>query len=55
MQYEKLNTNTNSTQMNLCTVKWAHCDKTQSRELNCLFMCACDCAQLLYTIQFGRQ
>jgi len=29
------------TQMNLITVKWAHWDKTQSRELLGLFVCVC--------------
>jgi len=41
--------------MNLRTVKWAQCDKTQSRELyeaNYSSKCAYDCAQpQLYTIQ----
>jgi len=38
--------------MNLCTVKWAQRDKTQSRELLGLFICLCalHCAQLLHTI-----
>ena len=29
------------TKMNLSTVKWAQCDKTQSRELLSLFVCVC--------------
>jgi len=32
MQYETQNTH-RQTQINLHTVKWAQCDKTQSREL----------------------
>ena len=37
--------------MNLHTVKWAQCDKTQSRELFvCFYVCALHCAQLLHTI-----
>jgi len=36
--------------MNLSTVKWAQWDKTQSRELLGLFMCAVYCVQLLHTI-----
>ena len=36
--------------MNLSTVKWAQCDKTQSRELLVLFICALHCVQLLHTI-----
>jgi len=34
MQYKTKTQNTNTgTQINIRTVKWAHCDKTQSREL----------------------
>jgi len=37
--------------MNLSTVKWAQCDKTQSRELLvCSYVCVSHCAQLLHTI-----
>ena len=36
--------------MNLTTVKWTQQDKTQSRELLGLLICALHCAQLLHTI-----
>ena len=43
--YSQINTN-------LHTVKWAQCDKTQSREvLNCSHLCVYHCAQLSYTTQ----
>ena len=44
--------NNTYTKMNLCTVKWAQWDKTQSGELLGLFICVCvlRCAQLLHTI-----
>jgi len=38
--------------MNLHTVKWAQCDKTEPEKCkNCSSKCAYDCAQLQYTIQ----
>jgi len=40
------------TQINLCTVKWAQCDKPNHENCkNCSSKCAYDCAQLQYTIQ----
>jgi len=46
MQYDKI------TQRNLCTVKWAQCDKTQFRELlRTAHRSVLMTAQLQYTIQ----
>ena len=44
------------THINLRTVKWAQCDKTNPENCkNCSFKCAYDCAQLQYTIQQERR
>jgi len=52
MQYETKTHKIQTHKHNLCTVKWAQCDKTKSREVkNCSSKCAYDCAQLQYTIQ----
>jgi len=49
MQYQTNTQNTHrETQINLCTVKWAQCDKPNK---NCSSKCAYDCAQLQYTIE----
>jgi len=47
----KQHTVIHNTKMNLSTVKWAHWERTQSRELSvCSNVCASHCAQLLHTI-----
>jgi len=38
MQHEKKHKIQTQTQMNLRTVKWAQCDKTQSRELRTIHL-----------------
>jgi len=44
-----------NTQMNLCTVKWAQWDKTQSRELLGLFMCVhCVCIRLQFVMHCAQ-
>jgi len=53
MQYEKKTKYTEiNTNKSLWTVKWAQCDKTQSRDCKkCSHKCAYNYAQLQYTIK----
>jgi len=58
MQYKRKHKNTyRETQLNLCTVKWAECDKScyalgnPENCKNCSSKCAYNCAELQYTIQ----